>query len=91
MRAHARPIATAAFVAAVAVAVRRLGMNWVRCRNWKRIGKAVCGLPASRIDGLLAVLVGGLALADYRDLVREMQDVERVAAQEVVDLLHAFD
>lgn len=91
VRAHTRPIATAAFVAATAVAVRRLGMNWVRCRNWRRIGKAVCGLPTSHIDELLAVLAGGLALANYRTLVRDMQRVERVAAQEVIDLLHAFD
>lgn len=90
-RAHAKPLATAAFVAAVAVALRRMGLGWIRCRNVKRFGRAICGLNAPAFDALLAGLVGALALADYRDLVRQMQDVEHAAAEELIDLLHAFE
>lgn len=57
-RAHARPVATAAFVGAVALALHRLGGSWIRCKNWRRIGKHVCGLPFNLIEDLL-----GLALA----------------------------
>lgn len=90
-RSHARIAATGAFVAATAVALRRMGLGWLRCRNVKRFGRTVCGMNAPAFDALLAGLIGGLALADYRDLVRKMQDVEHAVAEELIDLLHAFD
>lgn len=88
---HPRSAASTGFIAAVAFALTRLGGNWIRCRNWRRIGRHVCRLHPGEIDNLLGILGGGLALAHYRDLIREMQKIERVAAQEVIDLLHAFD
>jgi hypothetical protein len=91
LRARPWEIATKAFVGAVAIALARLGLHWLRCRNVRNTGKALCGLSAPALDELLAALVGGLALADYRDLIREMQDVERAATRELIGLLHAFD
>lgn len=81
-RAHARPIATAAFVAAVAVAVRRLGMNWVRCKNWRRIGKHVCGLPTSLIEDVLGLALAFLVVVDPVDIAK--------AAIKAEDLMHDF-
>lgn len=88
---HPKSVASTSFIAAVAFAVQRLGMNWTRCRNWKRIGREVCRLPTSDVTNFLGLLAGGLALANYRELIREMQAIERAAADEVIDLLHAFD
>lgn len=84
-------VVSAAFVGAVAIALRRLGLGWLRCRNVRNTGKALCGLSAPALDELLAALVGGLALANYRTIIREMQDVERAATKELIALLHAFD
>jgi hypothetical protein len=84
-------VASAAFVGAVAIALRRIGLGWLRCRNVRTTGKALCGLSAPALDELLAALVGGLALANYRTIIREMQDVERAATKELIALLHAFD
>lgn len=76
IRAHQRTVATGAFVAATAVAVRRLDMNWVRCKNWRRIGKAVCGLPLSLIEDVLAL---GLAF----EAVLDPLEVAEIANEEV--------
>jgi hypothetical protein len=77
-KAHARPIATAAFVAAVAVALRRLGGNWIRCKNWRRIGKAGCGLPLGLIEHLL-----GFAAEVYliHDMCAFIPKLQRLAIQ----------
>src|SRR6202043_2188520 len=58
IRAHPGAVATTAFAGAVALALRKLGGGWIRCKNWRAIGKHVCGLPWSLIESLL-----GLGLA----------------------------
>jgi hypothetical protein len=101
VRAHARPVATAAFVAAVAVALRRLGGNWIRCKNWRRIGKHVCGLPTSLIEDLLTLGLAFGVLIDpektaelavdavdfVEPLVRRMLGAAAGAEQDAVDAL----
>jgi hypothetical protein len=64
---------------------------WLFCRNVGKLGRAVCGLNANTLNALTAILFGVLLVKDYQGLVREMQDVEHEAAQEVIDLLRAFD
>jgi hypothetical protein len=46
----------AAVAGAVAVALTHLGLNWITCRNWKRIGRDVCRLPTHWISDLLALV-----------------------------------
>ena len=50
------------FPATVFLLTATLGLSWLRCPNWAKAGRAVCGLPAGVIDDLLAVLVDVLIL-----------------------------
>jgi len=48
---------TVAGVSAVAIgALNIVGGSWIRCRNWKRIGRAGCRLPTSWLNDLLALV-----------------------------------
>lgn len=82
-RAHAVTLTTDAAVAAVAVALARLGGGWIRCRNWSKIGRAVCGLPSALIDDLLLTSVTALAVTDVCDFA----DAAYTVAQELQPLL----
>ena len=84
---HPRSAATTAFAGAVAWALTHLGVNWITCRNWRRVGKEVCGTPFGDLEGFLAIALGAAAIADLRDLVKIAQSVEKVTAQGVKDLL----
>lgn len=64
VRTHALTAGTLAFTAAVAWALARLGGGWIRCRNWNRIGKHVCGLPSNLIEDILGLSLALLAVVD---------------------------
>lgn len=76
VRAHEKIVVTAAFTGAVAVALSRLGGRWIRCKNWRRIGKHVCGLPTSLIEDLLGLALGFELLVDPEEIARVALDVE---------------
>jgi len=76
VRAHEKIVVTAAFTGAVAVALSRLGGRWIRCKNWRRIGKHVCGLPTSLIEDLLALTLGFELIVDPEEIARVALDVE---------------
>lgn len=61
-------LGTAAFAAAVAVALARLDLSWIRCRNWGRIGRSICGVPYGLLDALLAGAIDVLVVTDLCDL-----------------------
>jgi hypothetical protein len=52
---HRRSVIAGAFTGAVAWALTRVGGGWIRCKNWRAIGKRVCGIPWSTIESLLAI------------------------------------
>lgn len=79
-------LGTAAFAAAVAVALTRLDLQWIRCRNWGRIGRSVCGVPYGLLDALLAGAIDVLVVADLCDLSYLMT----AAAEELVPEFMAF-
>lgn len=86
---HTLAAGTATFAGAVAFALARLGAGWVRCSNWRKIGRGVCGAPASEIDALMGLFAAGATIASFRQLVELGQEVEHgVAAtlQEVAKL-----
>lgn len=62
-------LTTAALTAAVAVALTALDLNWVRCRNWRRLGRSLCGLPFELLDALLAGTLEAFAIGDLCDYV----------------------
>jgi hypothetical protein len=85
VRTHDKLLGTAALTAAVAVALARLDLNWIRCRNWNRIGKGLCGSNASFIESLLAdalLVVGSLSLVQ---LAEEVQPIVSDGARVVQD------
>lgn len=84
---HPKVAASTAFAGAVAWALARLGAGWVRCSNWNKIGRQVCGTPTSEIEGLLGLFVAGVSVLELRELVKLAQSVEKVTAQGIQDLL----
>lgn len=64
VRAHERLVVSAAFVGAVAFALRRLGLGWLRCRNVKKVGRALCGFPAGLLEDLFAIGLAAEAIVD---------------------------
>jgi hypothetical protein len=87
VRGRRGSLTTGAFVGAFAWALGKLGASWIRCNNWRRIGREVCRLPSSRITTLLGLLAGTLALANLRTLAEFAEAVEEDAARGVAELL----
>lgn len=77
-------------VGAVAFALQRMGLNWIRCNSVKRIGKGLCSSPAWLINLLAAGVVEAFVLGDlcrftllleaeamkFRPVLLELVDVE---------------
>lgn len=87
IRSHPLSLATAAFAGAVAVALQRIGASWIRCSNWKNIGKVGCGLETDALTGLLGALFTVEAIANLRTLVELAQETEHAVAAGIQDLL----
>lgn len=64
---------------------------WLFCRNWKKVGNAVCGLNPSRLDALLALLLGAFLVRDLRTVAEWASGVEDEAAHGLAELLSAGD
>jgi hypothetical protein len=66
----------AAFVALLAKALSKMGINYIRCSNVKRYGRNLCGMNPSLLSALLAesfLLAAGIS---FRQLVHEVLAVE---------------
>lgn len=76
-------IGTTAFAGAVAIALSTLGVEWIRCRNWRRVGRGVCGMPSALIEGLFGVALEAFLVADLCHFARLIE----AAAIEVEPIL----
>src|SRR5438874_4209282 len=47
---------------------------WLFCRNWKVLGRAICGMRPDSLANLLALLLGAWALSDLRRTARLAED-----------------
>lgn len=77
-------------VAAVAAALSRLGLGFLRCRNVQRTGRRVCGMDADLLESLLAaslLLSGSISL---RQLARELQEPTRDVTRGLRALVDEF-
>lgn len=63
-----------ASLALVATALATLGVSWIRCNNWKRLGRGVCGLPSSAITDLLGLITDVFILADICEVIKLTDD-----------------
>lgn len=82
---------TAAGAAAlVMVALKRLGLGWVRCTNVSKAGKRLCGMDLGTLDALLAstlLLSGAISVERLtRDLLGQADTVEAALRKGFVEL-----
>jgi hypothetical protein len=85
IRANEGRFAGLAFAGAVAVALGRLGVGWIRCTKVGRLGRTACGMDDSLLESLLAgtlLIVGTISIVE---LAKELQAI----TPEVVDGVRA--
>ena len=88
IRAHPLSGVTAVFAGAVAVALSRMGFGFLRCNNWKNLGKRItCGMGAwlSALLDLIATFGLGLLAVLKPEVLAE----ETVAAVDSIEFLLA--
>ena len=74
VRAHPWTLVTDAFVGAVAVALSRLDLGWIRCPSMgKLFGKWGCGI-GSLLDDLLSIVVSALILENVCAVLPLLED-----------------
>lgn len=80
VRQHERSLGASAAVAALTFALARIGAGWLRCRNWRKVGRSVCRMDAGLLDDLLAgslLVVGGISIVEFaKELQTIMGDAE---------------
>lgn len=75
-------------VTLVVAALTKLGLNWIRCNNWRRVGREVCAADPSLISELFGRGITAAVVVDFRQIVKLAQSVETVTAQGVHDVLN---
>jgi hypothetical protein len=84
IRTHPLSAVTGVFAAAVAVALSRLGMGFIRCRSWRNLfNRLTCGMGQYLLDALEALAVFALSLLSV--LKPQVLAEEAVAAVDVVE------
>lgn len=74
---HERLLGAGAIAAAVAFALARLGAGWVRCGNWRRVGRSVCGMDTTLLDVLLlesVAIFGALSIVTLAEACLAVED-----------------
>jgi hypothetical protein len=79
-------VGSTAIAGTVALALAGLGISWVRCRNWRRIGRGVCGLPDALIEGLFLGAVEAFLVTDLCYFARVVE-AEAIALEPVLNEL----
>ncbi len=77
-------------VAAVAVALKRLGLGWARCPNVGRLGKRACSMDTDLLETLLGaslVLTSAISIAQ---LARELQEPTELVTDALKSLVKEF-
>ena len=54
--------------------IGRLGGGWIFCRNWKRLGRGVCRMPASSISWILGLVSLVVVALNPEDVLHEAED-----------------
>ena len=86
VRSHPWTVVTDAFIAAVAVALARLGLSWARCNPFQQNAKALC---SSHPDWWADLLAGAIAIIGSVSVVEFTRDAQAVET-EALDALGAF-
>ena len=75
------------FAGAVAIALARLGLSWIRCNNVKTAGRALCGLPGNLLNDFLALLADFFIVANICQVIPWLEEGFSVVASPLVDAL----
>lgn len=75
-------------VTIVVAALTKLGLNWIRCNNWRRVGREVCAADPSLISELFGLGITAAVIVDFRGIVKLAQSVETVTAKGIHDVLN---
>jgi hypothetical protein len=73
--------------AAVAVALPRLGLDWARCRNVKRVGRSICGLSPKGLESILGLLTDLLVLSSICEVIPLLESAFGTIAAPIIGLL----
>lgn len=72
--------------ALTAAVLRKAGLQWLMCRNVKKVGKTICRSDAQWIEGLLLDATAVLGVISVVEFARDLQSVE----DEAVAILRRF-
>ena len=61
---------------ALVLALSRLGLGWIRCRNVTKAGKRLCGMDTSLLDELLAGTVAIVGAVSVVEFAKGLQAIE---------------
>ena len=81
VRTHPLVAGSTALLAAVTLALSRLGLDWLRCSNTQKVGPRICGMDPSFVERFLLdtlALVGTVSLIEF---IEDAQAVEGVALE----------
>ena len=76
---------SAAVTAAVGAALAALGASWVRCNNWKRIGRQGCQMDSDLLSSLLLDVAVLTVAFNIEEFAKELQAVVGEAAGAIHD------
>jgi hypothetical protein len=77
IRALEKKLALPLGIAAVAAALARMGLGWIRCNKVRRIGKAACGIDDSLIDKFLLdalAIFGVVSIVEFAEGLVAIED-----------------
>lgn len=63
-------------VAALALALGKLGLGWIRCRNVTRLGRRVCGMDSSLLDTLLLDALTVFSVVSVVEFTKDLRAIE---------------
>ncbi len=87
IRAHPLVLAESAAVAVVTAALGRLGLRWLRCSKWSKLGPRVCGLPTSLFEDLLGLVADFFFLTNVCEVIPWLEAAFSTVAAPLVEAL----
>jgi hypothetical protein len=91
IRTHPLGVAAGAFAGAVAIALSRLGLGSLNCRNFKGLNKRGGCSTWSSLEGLLGLVATAIAVHDLEALAKDGQAVEHAVTAGFADLVGLGD
>lgn len=76
----------AGLIGLTAAVLGRLGLGWLNCSRFKRVGRQVCGMDSSLLDALLADALLVVGIVSVVEFAKELQAIEKVT----VDAMRGF-